>query len=215
MDKQHSTQDQQAARDPLMATRALSADALARRRMLLKGAGAGSVATLAALAPMRAMAGNGVTLAVCSSAKGTGKAVICTISGVQSAAHSFHGETLPNAWGYSPGWWGQCTTVSGVKVPTRTWPCAYNVTVGSVLIRAVEPIRSITLLTLMTNPTYASAPERHWLCAYLNALAYETNTGWAKGTTGFAFPYSSTEVINFYLTSNADAYNFFTTYLEK
>lgn len=214
MDKQHSTQDQQAARDPLMATRALSADALARRRMLLKGAGAGSVATLAALAPMRAMAGNGVTLAVCSSATGNGKAVICTISGVQSAAHSFHGETLPTAWGYSHGWWSQFKWVGGVRVPTRVWPCAYNVAVSTVLARAADPVRNLTLAELATNPTYASYPERHWLCAYLNALAYETKVGWTVGG-GYAFPYSSTDVINFYLVNNLDAYNFFVTYLEK
>lgn len=213
MDKQRSTPDQQAARDPLTATRSLSAEALARRRMLLKSAGTGGAATLAALAPMRAMAG-GVTLAVCSSAK-TGKAVICTISGVQSSAHSFHGETYPNAWGYSPGWWGQTTTSNGLTVPRRTWPCGCNVTVGSILIRASSSTKNLTLLTLMSDPTYASTPERHWLGAYLNALAYETNTGWAVGRTGYAFPYSSTDVINYYLTNNLAAYDFFVKYLEK
>ena len=213
MDKQRSTPDQQAAQDPLMATRGLSAEALARRRMLLKTAGTGSVATLAALAPMRAMAG-GVTLAVCNSAT-TGKAVICTISGVQSAAHSFHGETYPNAWGYSPGWWGKTTYVSGKLVPSRTWPCSCNVTVGSILIRASSTTKNLTLLTLMADPAYSSTPERHWLNAYLNALAYETNTGWEKGRTGWAFPYSSTDVINYYLNNNTAAYNFFVSYLEK
>ncbi|MGM9515320.1 hypothetical protein ACS5PK_13770 [Roseateles sp. DB2] len=213
MDKQHSTPDQQTTRDPLAATRGLSAEALARRRMLLKSAGTGGVATLAALSPMKAMAG-GVTLAVCSSAK-TGKAVICTISGVQSAAHSFHGETFPNAWGYSPGWWGQINYVSGKAVPRRTWPCNYNVTVGSILIRASSTTKNLTLFTLMSNSSYADTPERHWLCAYLNALAYETNTGWDKGRTGWAFPYSSTDVINFYLNNDLAAYNFFVSYLEK
>lgn len=213
MDKQRSTPDQQAAQDPLMATRALSAEALARRRMLLKTAGTGSVATLAALAPMRAMAG-GVTLAVCNSAT-TGKAVICTISGVQSAAHSFHGETYPNAWGYSPGWWGQSTVVNGKTVPRRTWPCNCNVTVGSILIRASSSTKNLTLFALMNNPAYASTVERHWLNAYLNALSYETNTGWDKGRTGWAFPYSSTDVINYYLNNNTAAYNFFVSYLEK
>ncbi|MBB2487302.1 hypothetical protein H5407_18870 [Mitsuaria sp. WAJ17] len=213
MDKQRSTPDQQAARDPLAATRGLSAEALARRRMLLKTAGTGGVATLAALSPMKAMAG-GVTLAVCSSAT-TGKAVICTISGVQSAAHSFHGETYPNAWGYSPGWWGQSTYVNGKLVPARTWPCNYNVTVGSILIRASSSTKNLTLFTLMNNSAYSNTPERHWLCAYLNALAYETNTGWDKGRTGWAFPYSSTDVINFYLNNDQAAYSFFVSYLEK
>ncbi len=213
MDKQRSTPDQQAARDPLAATRGLSAEALARRRMLLKTAGTGSVATLAALSPMKAMAG-GVTLAVCNSAT-TGKAVICTISGVQSAAHSFHGETYPNAWGYSPGWWGQTMLSAGKTVPRRTWPCSCTMTVGSILIRASTATKNLTLLTLMSNSAYADTPERHWLNAYLNALAYETNTGWDKGRTGWAFPYSSTDVINFYLNNDQAAYAFFVAYLEK
>lgn len=213
MDKQRSTVDQQAGRDPLVATRGLSAEALARRRMLLKSAGTGGVATLAALSPMRAMAG-GVTLAVCNNAS-TGKAMICTISGVQSAAHSFHGETYPNAWGYSPGWWGQTTLVAGKTVPRRTWPCNCNVTVGSILIRASSSTRNLTLFTLMSNVAYRSTVEFHWLGAYLNALAYETNTGWDVGRTGYAFPYSSADVINFYLNNNMAAYNFFVSYLEK
>lgn len=213
MDKQRSTPEQQAARDPLAATRELSAEALARRRMLLKSAGTGGVASLAALSPMKAMAG-GVTLAVCSSTT-TGKAVICTISGVQSAAHSFHGETYPNAWGYSPGWWGQCTSSDGTTVPRRTWPCLSNVTVGSILIHASSSTANLTLLTLMSNSAYANTAERHWLCAYLNALAYETNTGWEKGRTGWAFPYSSSDVIGYYLNNDQAAYNFFVSYLEK
>ncbi len=214
MDKQRSTVDQPAARDPLVAARGLSAEALARRRMLLKSAGTGGAATLAALSPMRAMAG-GVTLAVCNSAT-TGKKVICTISGVQSAAHSFHGETYPNAWGYSPGWWGQSTTgADGKPMPRRVWPCDWRVTVGSILIRASSSTRNLSLFALMSSTTFRSSAEWHWLGAYLNALAYETNTGWAVGRTGYAFPYSSTDVINFYLNNNTAAYNFFVTYLEK
>jgi len=210
MDKHVSNQPLQSVQgDPLSPPRQLSADALARRRMLIKGAGTGAT-SLAALSPMGAFASS--TVVVCSNAQG--KSVLCTISGTQSAAHSFGPNiTKLSGAGCKPSTWGAGKNGK----PTRTWPSPYTsncgtTKVGSVLIYASPATRNLSLFQLMnTNP---SAPEAHWLCALLNALAYEAGGSVWIGPT-FAFPYSSSQVKTYYLNNNTQALNFFSNYLEN
>ena len=185
--------------------RRMSNEALARRRLLLRGTTASATA-LAALTPIGALATSQATVYTCVGV--SGKEGLCTLSGVQSAAHSFGPDTVKvPAGGKSPGWWGQSNKTGG---PKRAWPVASTDKVSTVLTMAPSNLRSLTLFELMSNPAYANRAERHWLCAYLNAKASEQGT-----LAPYGFPYTSTEVIAFYLDGNHNAYSFFTTYLEN
>jgi len=212
MDKHASNQPLQSVQgDPLSPPRQLSADALARRRLLIKGAGTGAT-SLAALSPMGAFASS--TVVVCTNAQG--KEVLCSISGTQSAAHSFGPNiTKVAGGGYSSGWWGQVSNGQ----PRRMWPAPYTsasttTKVGTVLTLASNTIKGLSLFQLMSDSTYANTPERHWLGAYLNALACAQG-GAVWNQPNYAFPYTAQQVINFYLTQNAQAYAFFTGYMEN
>lgn len=209
MNNQSSGSENSQRLDPLAPTPTLSADALARRRLLLKGAGGGATA-LAALTPVGALATSQSTVYTCIGQ--AGKEGLCTLSGVQSAAHSFGPNIVKvPAGGLSPGWWGQEKYVSGNIVPKRTWPVPYGNLVQTVLTLAPSNLGGLTLFELMRNPSYSNKVERHWLCAYLNAKASEQGLLPAP----YQFPYTSTDVVNFYLASDQNAYQFFTTYMEK
>lgn len=182
----------------------MSSEALARRRLLLRGSTASATA-LAALTPIGALATSQSTVYTCVGV--SGKESVCTLSGVQSAAHSFGPNTVKvPAGGRSPGWWKQ----SDGSAPRRQWPVPWTDKVSSVLTLAPMNLKSLTLFELMKNSKYSNTVERHWLCAYLNAKASE------QGLLGlYGFPYTPSEVIGFYLTNNQSAYSFFTTYLEN
>lgn len=185
----------------------MSSEAVARRRLLLRGTTAGAT-VVAALTPFGALGTSQSTVYTCIGKDGNEG--LCTLSGVQSAAHSFGPGTVKvPAVGKSPGWWGQSVTVSKKTMPRREWPVDWQAKVGNVLTLAPHNLKQLTLFKLMSDSAYANTAERHWLCAYLNAKAGEQGM-FAPG----GFPYSATDVITFYLTSNADAYSFFTTYLE-
>ncbi|WP_147283052.1 hypothetical protein [Pseudorhodoferax soli] len=191
--------------DHQSAAHGMSSAALARRRLLLRGTTASATA-LAALTPIGALATSQSTVYTCIGT--SGKEGLCTLSGVQSAAHSFGPDTerVP-AGGKSPGWWGQSNKTGE---PKRPWPVDWREKVSTVLTMAPSNLRSLTLFELMSKSTYASTSERHWLCAYLNAKAGEQGA-----LLPYGFPYTSSEVLGFYLTGNQNAYSFFTTYLEN
>ena len=75
----------------------MSAEATARRLVLLKGLGRGA-AVLAASVPIQTLATQSVLT--------PGGQHQCTVSGMHSGVHSTTTTTLV-CGGYSPGWWGQ------------------------------------------------------------------------------------------------------------
>lgn len=183
--------------DPLDPKRALSAEALQRRRMLLKGAGGGGAA-LAALTPLSALAGN--QLMFCKNKTKTGN-VIATVSGVNSAAASFAGRPMPpEAAGCSANNWG--------GKANSAWPCDQGLFVKDVITWASCP-KYTTFIQLMKNTT-SYQTERHWLCAYVNAVAHEKG----KLPLGYSFPYTSLEVKQYILNQDSKAYAFFSGYME-
>jgi len=172
----------------------LSAEALARRQMLLKGLGKGS-AVLAATVPLQTLAGQSLLTF-------DGKHQ-CSVSGMHSGVHSATPSNTPICGGYSPGWWRQSD--DGLT-PRRTWPNLPNGWTYNTKCSAVFSKRTLsgnpTLFQVMRN--YQNTDEFHWICAWLNALSHSFN-----------FPYTGQEVINFYNSpSSDDALEFFKTYME-
>lgn len=181
---------------------------LARRKMLLKTAGVG-VAALAAAAPMKVLAGGG----------SCGGDDVCSISGMQSA-HTSHrpGELVKRCGGWSPGWWKQKKIGSDPAVPRNPWPASalgsptHLLKTNAVLTNS--PL-TVTLFKLMRHQDYQNSDEKHWICAWLNALAYVQGIN----PTGYEFPYTADQVIKFYREegdySASEALNFFKLYMEK
>lgn len=182
----------------------LSADALARRQMLLKGLGKGS-AVLAATVPLQTLAGQSLLTF-------DGKHQ-CSVSGMHSGVHSATPSNTPICGGYSPGWWGQSNTDSQGRIyPRRPWPTDYKIKCRTIFTRSTLLNDDGTLPSLfqIMEPKepiskFSNTDEFHWVCAYLNALSHSFN-----------FPYSGQEVIDFYNSpsSYADALAFFKTYME-
>ncbi|WP_310386009.1 hypothetical protein [Roseateles sp.] len=188
----------------------MSADALVRRRLLLKGAGTGA-ATLAALTPIGALAQTQSTVFVCKN--GTGKDVMCTVSGVQSAAHSFGPNiTKVTAGGKGVAYWGAAAPavtpkpgVVAVPTPLNTWPAGVTPTALVKTVFGSGAAYANTGLFAMTN-RYASQDMAHWIAAYLNAKAMPAS-----------FPYKPAEVVALYTdtTKRVAALAFFKGYLEN
>lgn len=192
------------------ATEALSASAIARRRILLKGVGKGT-AVLAATVPLQTLAGQSLL----TIDKGTGIHQ-CTVSGMHSGVHSATPTNTPVCSGFSPGWWGQ--TDNGTT-PRRAWPIlpipnqltGYLTKFNSVFTWMVLP-GDPNLFQVANPPGYSSTHQWHWLCAWLNAL-------WSNQHPGtLNFPYSADEVIAYSKLTGApysDALTFFSTYVEN
>ena len=155
--------------------------------MLLASLGKGS-ALLTSTAPLHSLASTG-------SVTPGGK--ICSISGIQSAAHSAP-TNLPTCGGWSPGrykkhleHWPPPSTRTGTGPYTVGSPNR-----GTVTFNHTSPFnavfgsgRSETLIHILQND--ASSDEFHWIPALLNAMF---------GSIGgmYTFPYSSTEILGFY-----------------
>lgn len=168
--------------DPLSPRKpALSADALARRRLMLKGA-TGSAAALAALKPMGALATTQSTVLVCKNAQN--KDVLCTVSGVQSAAHTFGPNiTKVLAYGKCKAYWQ--TNPSAWPTACRT-TCAPTLKVGTLFANCANSNK--TMMQILTN--YAGTIEADYICAYLNGShLYDP-----VPTSTKCFPYSSSQV---------------------
>lgn len=183
---------------------ALSAAALARRRILLKGVGKGT-AVLAASVPIQTLAGQSLLTF-------DGKHQ-CSVSGMHSGVHSATPSDTPVCGGYSPGWWGQ-STPNGVP---KHWPAGvnFNALVTSVFqyfTRTNEDGSVPTLFQVMDpkdkTGKFSNTDEFHWISAWLNALSHSFN-----------FPYSADEVLIFYNQGPAssayqDALTFFKDFME-
>ncbi|RZL40629.1 MAG: hypothetical protein EOP35_00350 [Rubrivivax sp.] len=189
--------------DPLSPQKpSLSGDALMRRRLMLRGASTG-VAALAALQPVGALA---TTSTVLTCKNGNDKVSLCTLSGVNSAAHSFGPNvTKITAFGKTKASW----------YALQTWPsgCAPGSTVGSLLSGASSTVSSMLLRDILnpvsTNGTKFTTVEADFVCAYLNGLAYYEVTG---PTQAKAFPYSAAKVKEFWGAGNptrANAWSLF------
>ena len=182
----------------------LSAAALARRRMLLKGLGRGG-ALLAAAVPLKTLASE----SICTPEGAGGAPVVrCGISGMTSGPGSR--ETYTTCSGYSPGWWGQEHDGKPKHWPTGDF-CRYDLPYEQVFRR--EKLRldgkPPTLFQVMSRSEFANTKTRHWICAWLNAIS----GGYSQ------FPYTGQQVLDMYYdvagTFGSDvAYKFFTTYME-
>lgn len=181
----------------------LSSSALARRQMLLKGLGKGSV-VLAATVPLQTLAGQSLLTF-------DGKHQ-CSVSGMHSGVHSATPTNTAICGGYSPGWWGQSHTVDGKIVPKRGWPIAYTTKCKRIFTRSnlVNDDGTLPSLFQIMEPKepiskFSDTDEFHWVCAYLNARSHSYN-----------FPYSGQQVVDFYNspTAYSDALDFFKTFME-
>lgn len=154
--------------------------ALARRRALLSGLGKGG-AVLAAASPIKSMAGGGSFVLTCRSQK-TGNTVVATVSGSQSAAHSFvagGGVSQVPACGKKASTWCSNNTAwpTGCSKTSTTFKSCF----GS------NPIgtKSGTTPLLMDclKGTYGDACA-HWSAAYLNGCGY-----YQSGAGKFPYPH--------------------------
>lgn len=182
--------------------KAISGDALARRRALLKGLGKGA-AVLASSVPLKTLASTSVFT---NPGKGGAPVIRCGLSGMQSGVHSR--ETVTDTCGgYSPGFYKK----SG-NWPSGTNPNATCVSVFSnctLTMPSSAGTRPATLLEVMNN--FESSDEFHWIAAWLNGIAGVFN-----------FPYSGPDVLNLYYGrpvagvtyTYAAALTFFKTYME-
>lgn len=172
--------------DPLSPRKpALSADALARRRLMLKGA-TGSAAALAALKPLGALATSQSTVLVCKNAQN--KDALCTISGVQSAAHTFGPNiTKVYACGKEKAYW---------KNNPSAWPqgCATTTQANTVFQYCSNGTKSMMQILTDNSPTI----EADFICAYLNAQTLYA----ATPTTTMCFPYDAAKVVQLWKDGN-------------
>lgn len=176
----------------------LSADAQARRRLLVKGLGKGA-AVVAVATPIHTLAAPVIV--------GGGK--LCTVSGVQSNVGSgrtggmtstcsgytpLHYNTLANWPGHSAG--TATNTVDGITF-TQTTP--FNAVFGG-----ADATPLLTVLTATPGSDNAA-----WVTALLNAIS---------NPAGFNFPYSPHAVRAFFLdpvpANVMNALNFFKGYMQ-
>lgn len=190
-----------------------SSAAVARRRILLKGAGKGA-AVLAATVPIQTLAGHG-----------------CGMSGMLSVGpHSNKPDTTSCTVGFTAAYWGEVAPLSiaspaavaplskaspasvapsSKASPAHKWNYDHNELL-SVRFPRTYLQRDVTLFDVMRNVNgiYERSPERHWIAACLNALNV------------IGFPYKPFEVLGFYnqgvgSSTYDNALRFFTDFMEK
>ena len=174
-------------------TESFSAEATARRRVLLKGVGRGA-AVLAATVPIRTLAGQQ-----------------CTASGMNSALASLGPGGVPVcAAGFTALYWGASNSLTPPG-PVHNWPSSVvpGDTCKSIFGKFTLTTLAMpqpTLFQVVNASAFAASDERHWICAWLNA----------KSVPGF--PYTDTKVLSFYNSPLSTEYNnaliFFKTYME-
>lgn len=176
----------------------LSTTALARRHLLLKGVGKGTLLAAAAI-PIQTLAGTGM---LTGAGKNGEPAVRCSVSGMQSGIHSA-APSAGTCGGYSPGWWGQ-----NKDHPHKNWPGSVNpdASITTVCNRSTLKVGGNPATLWQVMSMFPNTDEFHWVCAWLNATV-----------NAFHFPYSPAEVIALYndLSKYAAALNFFKTYMEN
>lgn len=192
---------------------ALSFAAVARRRMLLKGAGKG-VAIMAATVPIQTLAGQSLLTVDVGSGRHQ-----CSVSGMQSGVHSATPTgTTPTCTGYSPSryatlsfWPGYApgnnppstaratNTVDGI---TFTDNSTFSLVFGS----GSSNGPTARLLAIVTSGS--PEPEQVWVTALLNAFKNAT-------VPSLNFPYTPAQVRAFYSSPQAaQALSFFRTYMQ-
>lgn len=199
----------------------MSSAALARRHLLLKSLGKGSVALAATAIPIR-------TLAVTPTLRVDGKEVRCSISGMQSVAPSRMTDTVA-CTGKSPGYWHKFEHWTPEQKAAAMTPF-------EVLFMSVGSVGQLGRFTLYdfvcsiggskpgggkpapvggaSMPTFTAGVEAmnlnttdewHWCCAWMNAMA-----NGVPGTGVQYFPYTPLEVTALYRGPNrAGALQFF------
>ena len=179
-------------------------DALARRRLLLKGLGKGAGAA-AALVPIQTLATTAPTR-------------LCTVSGIHSNVGSGRtGGTTDQCRGHAPSFYATLANWPGYDTLSRKVSFSVNSTSYSQksTFRSVFGGGSTTkLIDIVRATTTSSQPnEQVWVTALLNAL--KRNGGANLGTDGY-FPYSAPDVVALYnnATKRADAEYLFATYLQ-
>ena len=159
---------------------------LNRRRLLLKGA-ASTGATVAALQPIGALATipSGSTVLTCPSSVAGAKETNCTVSGVQSAAHSFASNiTKIPAGGKAISYWSATTN----GVPNKRWNCSTLTKVSALFPYCNSTYSNKTLLDMLKN--YSGTTEAGYICAYLNGTNFYSD----PPTNIKCFPYSAAQV---------------------
>lgn len=183
---------------------ALSSAAAARRYLLLKGIGKGSV-VLAATVPLQTLASQSVFT---NPGKDGAPVVRCGISGMMSGAHSQNTATTVCS-GYSPGYYHK----------PEHWPPGLNpdalVTVVfpscTLMVNAKGKSPKVPTLLEVMNLT-PRVDEFHWIAAWLNAMG--------GAPTSWNYPYSGAAVQAFYAGTGPSghtkeqALDFFKTYME-
>lgn len=186
----------------------MTADATARRRMLLKTLGKGS-AIVAASVPLQSLA---------STALLTPNGLRCSVSGMQSSVHSQSTSDSVACGGYAPSHWGEAAdpaTTPSPKTPKNSWPPETSTLLcidkfGKCSSEDSGVIfKDKTLFNVMNEAAFANTKTRHWIGAFLN--------GFNQSAT--RFPYSAQEILDFYnldstVKDRAAAYTLITTYLE-
>ena len=168
---------------------ALSSAAIARRRILLKGVGKGA-AVLAATVPIQTLANQSLL-----TFDGLHQ---CTVSGMKSGVHSTTPGTTPLCGGFSILHWSDLNTTQwpgGTSTSGLKWKQVFTTS---------SPYNNNTLVEILK--TRSSSAEAHWIVAWLNAT---------RPPPGTPFPYTPDQVVAYNTAASADAYTFFTTFMEK
>ncbi len=177
-------------------TRSSQQLAAERRRLLLKGIGRGG-ALIGASVPLKTLAGQRL---LTSDFKHN-----CNISGMQSGVHSVS-PSNPVCTGFVPPYYGQ--SKDNGATPCNPWPSLPNGWNFGTRCRTVFRRSALTgapsLFKVLNQPAYAQSDERHWICAWLNAL---------RGAD-LNFPYTAQQVMDYYDAANRDALSFFKGFME-
>ncbi len=184
-----------------------------RRRQLIKSLGKGA-AVIAAVAPIQTLAQGTVLL--------TTDWRRCSVSGMQSGAHSRKPDSYLTCGGYSPGWWQQ----KNDNGTPKNWPSGaiWNNSYKTVFPKASLPPLVICtgngnsqVCALGKEPSlwevmsyngqgnYKSTDMFHWIGAWLNGFGRAYN-----------FPYTNDQIAALYddETTRADALALIKGYLE-
>lgn len=160
-----------------------SANAVARRRMLLASLGKGSAA-VALVVPIQTLAATTIV----------GGTKLCTVSGVQSNIGSKPLGTPTTCQGNSPTYFQMLANWPGYTSP----PPKVSFTVDGVLFKNNSKFSAVfaggvgTQLDIVLSTPASN--EAVWVTAWLNAV---------KNSVGFNFPYTPSQVVAFYTGPDA------------
>ena len=188
-------------------TERLSSEAVARRRVLLKGVGKG-VAALAATVPIQTLASQSVL-----TDPRLGTQHQCTVSGMQSGVHSATPTGTQTCMGYRPSryellsFWPGYLPGNPAHATNTVGIITFNETAFFATVFGGGPSSGNAARLFTIVSTGSPEPEQVWVTALLNAI---------KNPAGFNFPYTPSQVLAFYSSSQAaQALIFFRTYMQS